>query len=294
MTPSRCPRCEFAYAWDGHNCTHCHRPIPTRASWASFASLVTFAHAHQTRDRRKAILVACAFVRRAASVLSPPAVELLERAEAYADASGPPVRPILRDLRGVDHDPVYRAEEAARAALRMCGSADVADRDLRQAAAHARAAVAWAAFPEREWYTFPLPPGFERYRPTLDPSGDVKVRRRSVGRDEAHELLNRANSEHMSRRADRERDEESAQCRLYRDVYGYPFEVVTFERAWRTSTVLGLCRQMYDTHDFSGMPVLADALQDAGCDHDEILGHCREPGEHARGCWVVDLALGKS
>jgi hypothetical protein len=52
---------------------------------------------------------------------------------------------------------------------------------------------------------------------------------------------------------------------------------------------------MYDTRDFGVMPILADALQDAGCDNDDILAHCREANaNHVRGCWVVDLVLGKA
>ena len=50
-------------------------------------------------------------------------------------------------------------------------------------------------------------------------------------------------------------------------------------------------QQMHDSRDFGAMPILADALQGAGCD--EILNHCRGPGPHARGCGVVDLVLGK-
>jgi hypothetical protein len=50
---------------------------------------------------------------------------------------------------------------------------------------------------------------------------------------------------------------------------------------------------MYESRDFTAMPILADALQDAGCDNEQILGHCRGPGLHMRGCWVVDLVLGK-
>ena len=52
---------------------------------------------------------------------------------------------------------------------------------------------------------------------------------------------------------------------------------------------------MYDSRDFAPMPILADALQDAGCEHEDILAHCRDAnGTHVRGCWVVDLVLGKS
>ncbi|MDY3556283.1 hypothetical protein R5W24_005446 [Gemmata sp. JC717] len=52
---------------------------------------------------------------------------------------------------------------------------------------------------------------------------------------------------------------------------------------------------MYESRDFSAMPILADALQDAGCEDGAVLDHCRDPhGVHVRGCWVVDLVLGKS
>jgi hypothetical protein len=66
-----------------------------------------------------------------------------------------------------------------------------------------------------------------------------------------------------------------------------------FADDWRTSTAVTLAQQMYDSRDFSAMPILADALQDAGCDNADILDHCRGPGPHVRGCWVVDLVLGK-
>jgi hypothetical protein len=81
---------------------------------------------------------------------------------------------------------------------------------------------------------------------------------------------------------------------LLRDIFGNPFRPVTLSPTWRTDTVLALARQMYDSRDFSTMPILADALQDAGCDNDAILAHCRDASAiHVRGCWVVDLVLGK-
>jgi hypothetical protein len=80
---------------------------------------------------------------------------------------------------------------------------------------------------------------------------------------------------------------------LVRDIFGNPFRPVTFSPEWRTNTAVSLARQMYDSRDFSAMPILADALQDAGCDNDNILSHCRGEGPHVRGCWVVDLVLGK-
>jgi hypothetical protein len=80
---------------------------------------------------------------------------------------------------------------------------------------------------------------------------------------------------------------------LFRDIFGNPFRPVPFALSWRTDTALTLARTMYESRDFSAMPILGDALQDAGCDSDDILNHCRGPGPHVRGCWVVDLVLGK-
>ncbi|MFO0824465.1 MAG: hypothetical protein U0792_15335 [Gemmataceae bacterium] len=52
---------------------------------------------------------------------------------------------------------------------------------------------------------------------------------------------------------------------------------------------------MYESRDFSPMPILADALQDAGCDDAYILNLCRDTSQtHVRGCWIVDLVLGKA
>ena len=81
---------------------------------------------------------------------------------------------------------------------------------------------------------------------------------------------------------------------LVRDIFGNPFRPVAFSPDWRTDTAVAIARQMYDSRDFSAMPILADAMQDAGCDGAAVLDHCRDPNEvHVRGCWVVDLVLGK-
>ncbi len=79
-----------------------------------------------------------------------------------------------------------------------------------------------------------------------------------------------------------------------RELFGNPFRPVAFNPEWLTDTVLMLARQMYKSREFSAMPILADALQDAGCDNDDVLNHCRDAKQtHVRGCWVVDLVLGK-
>ncbi len=81
---------------------------------------------------------------------------------------------------------------------------------------------------------------------------------------------------------------------LLRDIFGNPFRPVTFAPEWRTEAAVGIAAKMYDSRDFGNMPILADALQDGGCEHPDILSHCREPRTHVRGCWVVDLVLGKA
>ena len=86
----------------------------------------------------------------------------------------------------------------------------------------------------------------------------------------------------------------SNHCEFARDIFGNPFRPVAFDPAWRTDTALSLARVMYETRDFAAMPILADALQEAGCEHADVLDHCRDPNAtHVRGCWVVDLVLGK-
>jgi len=85
----------------------------------------------------------------------------------------------------------------------------------------------------------------------------------------------------------------AGQANLVRCVFGNPFRPVTAELSWFTAPVVSLARSMYESRDFTAMPVLADALEEAGCDNADILSHCRGPGPHVRGCWVVDLALGK-
>jgi hypothetical protein len=85
------------------------------------------------------------------------------------------------------------------------------------------------------------------------------------------------------------------QVELLRDVFGNPFRPVALDPAWLTSDVLLLARGIYDDRAFDRMPILADALQDAGCDNGDVLTHCRDTNlVHVRGCWVVDLLLGKS
>ncbi|VTR92144.1 Uncharacterized protein OS=Sorangium cellulosum (strain So ce56) GN=sce5710 PE=4 SV=1 [Gemmata massiliana] len=88
-------------------------------------------------------------------------------------------------------------------------------------------------------------------------------------------------------------DEGTRQSELLRDVFGNPFRYTTLDNTWLTSTVLALANGIYNDRAFDRLPILADALMDAGCSDEGILSHCRSEGAHCRGCWVVDLVLGK-
>jgi hypothetical protein len=88
--------------------------------------------------------------------------------------------------------------------------------------------------------------------------------------------------------------EQRLQFELLRDIFGNPFRPVTFDPSWRTATAVALAQQVYDSRDYALMPILADALEEAGCDHANLLAHCRGSGPHARGCWVIDAVLGRA
>ena len=88
--------------------------------------------------------------------------------------------------------------------------------------------------------------------------------------------------------------EKQAHATLIREVFTNPFRPVSFSAEWRTSDVLLLAEGIYAERAFDRMPILADALQDAGCDNEDILIHLRDANaEHVRGCWALDLILGK-
>jgi hypothetical protein len=89
-------------------------------------------------------------------------------------------------------------------------------------------------------------------------------------------------------------EEMRAQAALLRDIFGNPFRAVTTDTSWLTAKARKLAQPMYSRRRFQETPHLADALEEAGCTNREILDHCRGPGPHLRGCWVIDLVLGKS
>jgi hypothetical protein len=91
-----------------------------------------------------------------------------------------------------------------------------------------------------------------------------------------------------------EEEEGAATCRLARDIFGNPFRPVRVERRRLGAAAVALAREIYQEHAFDRLAILADALEEAGCDQASLLQWCRGPGPHVRGCWVVDLLLGKA
>jgi hypothetical protein len=91
-------------------------------------------------------------------------------------------------------------------------------------------------------------------------------------------------------------EEATALAAMVRDVIGNPFRPPpVLDPAWLAhdhGAVARLAQGIYNRRAFDRLPALADALADAGCDCGEMLAHCREPGEHVRGCWLLDLLLG--
>jgi len=86
-------------------------------------------------------------------------------------------------------------------------------------------------------------------------------------------------------------------CRLLREIFGNPFCPVSLSAgllAWKEATVPRMAQAIYNEHAFELLPILGDAMEEAGCTDELILGHCRGPGEHFRGCWLVDAILGNN
>jgi hypothetical protein len=131
------------------------------------------------------------------------------------------------------------------------------------------------------------------YTPTPDPLWAIDLLLDSSWGNFACAARTAAHGGHV---IDEPREEDRPYADLCREVFGNPFRLAKIERAWLTwngGAVKSLAQTIYDERTFAQLPVLADALEDAGCRNESILAHCRGEGPHVRGCWVVDLVLGK-
>ena len=117
--------------------------------------------------------------------------------------------------------------------------------------------------------------------------GEVFQVASALARGNWHETLSR------SARAVGRADERITQSDLARCVFGNPFHRVTIDPTDLSRAVRELAASTYKARAFDRLPILADALEEAGCGNTDLLNHCRQPGTHVRGCWVIDLLLGK-
>jgi hypothetical protein len=83
-------------------------------------------------------------------------------------------------------------------------------------------------------------------------------------------------------------------CQRLRCIIGNPFHANPVDPSWITENVVSVAHAIYDGRAFERMRILADALEDAGCDNADMLSHLRNGGEHARGCWVIDALTGRT
>lgn len=87
--------------------------------------------------------------------------------------------------------------------------------------------------------------------------------------------------------------ERRVQSRLLNCIFGpLPFRPISVEARLAAPEILDLAHSIYDEQEFVKLPILGDALRQAGCDNADILNHCQQPGPHVRGCWVIDLLMG--
>jgi hypothetical protein len=303
--PNRCPVCEFQYDWDGEFCGHCHHPYPKRENWARFAQLERFQYAHPGPEARGLVWFAVGCLRRAGHLMPDDGWKAgVEAAERYAAGL------IDRDdlwweLSGVDLPPPpldrpTAADALANAVRRAVGGAAQFLRDPQAAvvsfADDVAEAVALDRCPDLDWWSFPLPPELEPFRREfvgIDPARSeyANLRHEQPAGFAAYSALRREAQQQKTRREAAQKAEAAVQCDLYRDVFRYPYDPPPFDPQWRTDTVVTIADGIFRDRAFDRLPILADALEDAGCDAADVLAHCRADRPHVRGCWVIELVL---
>jgi hypothetical protein len=194
--------------------------------------------------------------------------------------------------------PYLTAPESRRAVELSEAYADGLIEDTERAAAHQAATV--VARRERasapvaaEWASSQRIPQFRLGQATADSASGTAYHAAEAAYSGAYYAAGTADRAAFDAGTQTKELELAAQAHLLRDIFGNPYRPVVLDPPWHTSTVLALAEGIYSDRAFDRLPILADALQDAGCDHSDILDHCRGPGPHVRGCWVVDLILGK-
>ncbi len=225
----------------------------------SAGELIDELNQRDAASRRKFRLVACACARIVWHLIPPVGQRAVETAERHADglATNEELEVAQSEaLDAIEHDP-YEESDPKWLALNAASFASWTD--VRHNHGHAEGAI-------------------------------------YVVRDVPQALVREALSVNHETAQAVAREAELLQCRLCRDVMGNPFRRSKIDAPWlrwNNRTVVTIAKEIYADRAFDRLPILADALEEAGCSDVLILTHCREFGEHVRGCWVVDLVLGK-
>ena len=218
---------------------------------------------------RKFLLFACACCRRILDAISDErSRQAIEVAERYADGLA-----TVEELRAAGHAArmASRAGLDAAAAATLLSSCNAFD-------------AAWALVdPRQMWYDAFW--GAAYYQPRGS-EGSFAYFRGNPSREGQPGLV-------AQRKIKAERE---AQANLLREILGNPSRLPRFDPTWLVANdgvVVRLATAIYTDRTFAHLPILGDALEEAGCLSSEILGHLRAGGKHVRGCWVLDLLLGK-
>ncbi len=306
MSGSRCPQCGFKFAWYGDEyCAHCHCGRLGRKAWAEIRYLDHFPQAPGEKSRLR-LLFAAACLRRVWQLIPDPGTRnLVDLAEAVADGRVAvedfvaAATPVLGNPQswGISHRSWVSSPSSgiARAISFLCAGVTrelggSAVSWLRQVTESVCDAVTADRVSFERWWDYELPPDLEPDRGAAIATARALLNL-PLPSDRVSMTVRFLEATAAECRLNVPAEEEAAQCELVRDLHPYLFRPVGFDAAWRTDTTTSLAKGMYEGRDFSAMPILADALQDAGCADLEIIGHCQSGRPHVRGCWLLDLIL---
>jgi hypothetical protein len=242
--------------------------------WMSDYVWNKFSRTKKSFLRRKMRLLACACYRRVEHLMNDPrSREAIRLGELNADG-------LLSEAA------VRSARSSARAADR---TAATAKEEFEKKFAN----------PRTLWYSKPfealLAASDAAYAATQVFNIDGGIARAYVSDALQHERLARPGTRLTIKTAqEAENEADRALVEILRDLFGNPLRPVSLDPAWlrwNDGTVVKLARGIYDEQALDRLPILADALEEAGCSNPEVLSHCRGPGPHVRGCWVLDLLL---
>jgi hypothetical protein len=248
----------------GHKPGHKSELAMTKDEWRRHHNLNSLLEAVGDRaSARKLRLFGCACCRLIWDHLNDDDRRVVETVERFADGNAR-----LAELEPTEFSPIYN--EAVRTARAISKKAPDWE-DLEYLANRAR----YCSF-ENSW----------EYRGAVEGHEDEEYTDEGWSQEVKDRIGNAEGQTHVFM------DEQGRQEWALKDVFHY--RTVSVRPDWLTSTVTALATGIYEERAYDRMPILADALQDAGCADDEILDHCRDANQvHVRGCWVVDLVLGK-